>query len=306
MYDRRNSEFNGGSSGCQAGAGRNFHPIRIIKEPAERIDFSNVVQGTKLRHRGSKGTSARGSAVERFQASRARRTRWGFSVSYGEQIALRTQAELHEVAPAALVGVRSTAEDLFLERPEDLFLERLKRGEALAFEQLVAERTGDIYALLYRLTSDTEEARDLTQETFLRAFQAISKFRGDADLKTWLYRIAINQARNRWRWWRRRRRDATVSLDAPIGEREQTIATRLEDANSANPEQEALAHERENQLREALQSLRSAYREAVVLRDVEGLTYEEIAAALQINIGTVKSRLARGRLELRRKLEGSL
>lgn len=227
-------------------------------------------------------------------------------MSYGEPIALRMQAELNEVASAALVGVRATAEDIFLERSEDQFLERLKRGEAAAFEQLVAERSGDIYALLYRLTSDAEEARDLTQETFLRAFQAISKFRGDADLKTWLYRIAINQARNRWRWWRRRRRDATVSLDAPIGEREQTVASHLEDVTAVDPEQETLAHERERQLREALQSLRSAYRETVVLRDVEGLTYEEIAVALQINIGTVKSRLARGRLELRRKLEGSL
>lgn len=227
-------------------------------------------------------------------------------MSYGEQIALRAQAELNEVASAALVGGRPTAGDIFLERSEDQFLERLKRGEAAAFEQLVAEKSGDIYALLYRLTSDAEEARDLTQETFLRAFQAISKFRGDADLKTWLYRIAINQARNRWRWWRRRRREATVSLDAPIGEREQTVAAHLEDETAANPEQETLAHERERQLREALQSLRSAYRETVVLRDVEGLTYDEIAAALQINVGTVKSRLARGRLELRRKLEGSL
>jgi RNA polymerase sigma-70 factor, ECF subfamily len=218
-------------------------------------------------------------------------------VSYGEQIALRTQAELTEVASAALVGVRSTA--------EDQFLERLKRGETAAFEQLVAERTGDIYGLLFRLTSDVEEARDLTQETFLRAFQAIGKFRGDADLKTWLYRIAINQARNRWRWWRRRRRDATVSLDAPLGEREETVATRLEDANATDPEQEAMAHEREAQLRDALQDLRSSYREAVILRDVEGFTYEEIAATLQINIGTVKSRLARGRLQLRKKLEGS-
>jgi RNA polymerase sigma-70 factor (ECF subfamily) len=227
-------------------------------------------------------------------------------VSYGEQIALRTQAELNEVASAALVGVRSTAEDLFLERTEDQFLERLKRGDAAAFEQLVAEKTGDIYGLLFRLTGDTEEARDLAQETFLRAFQAIQKFRGDADLKTWLYRIAINQARNRWRWWRRRRRDATVSLDAPVGEREQTIAARLEDRNSSDPEQETLAREREHQLRQALGGLRGAYREAVVLRDIEGLTYEEIAATLQINLGTVKSRLARGRLELRRKLEGSL
>jgi len=227
-------------------------------------------------------------------------------VSYGEQIALRTHAELNEVAPAGLVGVRSTAEESFLERAEDQFLERLKRGDALAFEQLVADRTGDIYALLFRLTGDAEEARDLAQETFLRAYQAIQKFRGDADLKTWLYRIAINQARNRWRWWRRRRRDATISLDAPVGEREQTVAMRLEDTNAHYPEQETLAREREQQLRAALQGLRTAYREAVVLRDIEGLTYEEIAATLQINIGTVKSRLARGRLELRRKLESSL
>ena len=227
-------------------------------------------------------------------------------MSYGEQIALRTQAELNEVAPAAIVGDRSTAHDPFIERAEDQFLERLKRRDAAAFEQLVAERTGDIYGLLFRLTGDPEEAQDLAQETFLRAFQAIEKFRGDADLKTWLYRIAINQARNRWRWWRRRRRDATVSLDAKVGEREQTVATHLEDANASDPEQETLARERQRQLREALQGLRSAYRETVVLRDIEGLTYEEIAATLQINIGTVKSRLARGRLELRQKLESSL
>jgi RNA polymerase sigma-70 factor, ECF subfamily len=219
-------------------------------------------------------------------------------VSYGEQIALRTHAELNEVASAASIGVRSTA--------EDQFLERLRRGETAAFEQFVAERTGDIYALLFRLTSDPEEARDLTQETFLRAFQGIQRFRGDADLKTWIYRIAINQARNRWRWWRRRRRDATVSLDAPIGDHDQTIGSTLKNVDAIDPEQETLAHEREDQLREALQNLRSSYREAVVLRDVEGFSYEEIAATLQINIGTVKSRLSRGRLELRRMLEGSL
>ena len=219
-------------------------------------------------------------------------------MSYGEQIALRTHAELNEVASAASIVVRSPA--------EDQFLERLRRGETAAFEQFVAERSGDIYALLFRLTSDPEEARDLTQETFLRAFQGIQRFRGDADLKTWIYRIAINQARNRWRWWRRRRRDATVSLDATIGDREQTIGATLRDVDAIDPEQEALAREREGQLRDALQNLRSSYREAVVLRDVEGFSYEEIAATLQINIGTVKSRLSRGRLELRRKLEGSL
>ena len=114
--------------------------------------------------------------------------------------------DLEQVATAASVEPRATT--------ETQFIERLKRGDAAAFEVLVAERSGEIYGLLYRLTENSEEARDLTQETFLRAFQSIEHFRGDADLRTWIYRIAINQARNRWRWWRRRRRDSTVSLDS--------------------------------------------------------------------------------------------
>ena len=219
-------------------------------------------------------------------------------MSYGEQIALRGHADLKEVASAASTEVRSTV--------EDQFLERLRRGEVAAFERLVAERSSDVYALLYRLTSDAEEARDLTQETFLRAFQSISRFRGDADLKTWIYRIAINQARNRWRWWKRRRRDVTVSLDDKRGPGEQPLSASLRNEDAPDPEQETLAHEREGQLRSALLGLRSAYREAVILRDVEGFSYEEIATTLEISIGTVKSRLSRGRLELRRMLEGSL
>ena len=176
----------------------------------------------------------------------------------------------------------------------------------MAYERLVGEHSGDVYALLFRLTSDAEEARDLTQETFLRAFQSIDRFRGDASLKTWIYRIAINQARNRWRWWRRRRRDATVSLDATDEHRDQPLAATLANENSPSPEQQTLARERESQLREALCGLRESYRAAVILRDVEGFSYEEIAQTLQISIGTVKSRISRGRLELRRQLEGSL
>jgi RNA polymerase sigma-70 factor (ECF subfamily) len=218
-------------------------------------------------------------------------------VSYGEQIALR-HADLEEVASAAVLEVRSTA--------GDQFLERLRRGEAAAFERLVAEHSGDVYALLYRLTSDAEEARDLTQETFLRAFQSINRFRGDANLKTWIYRIAVNQARNRWRWWRRRKRDVTVSLDATDDRHKQPLGATLRNDDAVDPEQETLAHEREGQLREALLGLRQSYREAVILRDVEGFSYEEIADTLEISIGTVKSRISRGRLELRRKLEGSL
>jgi RNA polymerase sigma-70 factor (ECF subfamily) len=125
-------------------------------------------------------------------------------------------------------------------------------------------------------------------------------------LKTWIYRIAINQARNRWRWWRRRRRDATVSLDATNDQFEKPLAATLPSDNSPSPEQQTLARERETQIRDALCGLRQSYRVAVILRDVEGFSYEEIAQTLQISIGTVKSRISRGRLELRRQLEGSL
>jgi RNA polymerase sigma-70 factor (ECF subfamily) len=219
-------------------------------------------------------------------------------MSYGEQIALRGHADIQSVASAAEIELRTPT--------EDQFLEKLRRGDAMAYERLVAEHSGDVYALLHRLTSDAEEARDLTQETFLRAFQSIDRFRGDASLKTWIYRIAINQARNRWRWWRRRKREVTVSLDAGDDHREQPLSASLASKNSPSPEQEALAREREGRLREALIGLRHSYREAVILRDVEGFSYEEIAQMLQISIGTVKSRISRGRVELRRQLEGSL
>ncbi len=218
-------------------------------------------------------------------------------MSYGEPIALRGQIELEPVAPAASVEFRETA--------EAQFVERLKRGEAAAFDLLVSQRSGEIYGLLFRLTENSEEARDLTQETFLRAFQNIGRFRGEADLRTWIYRIAINQAQNRWRWWRRRRRDSTVSLDSTDGSRKQPLIATLTEGLH-NPEQATLAHERERALRSALQSLGRAYRETVILRDIEGFRYEEIAATLEISVGTVKSRLARGRQELRRRLEGSL
>ena len=219
-------------------------------------------------------------------------------MSYGEPIAIRGQMDLEQVASAASAEPRAAN--------DTQFIERLKKCDANAFEALVAERSGEIYGLLYRLTENTEEARDLTQETFLRAFQNIEHFRGEADLRTWIYRIAINQARNRWRWWRRRRRDVTVSLDFANDHRNKPLVATLRSEHGETPEQETLARERERVLRAALMDLRRVYREAVILRDIEGLTYEEVAAALQISVGTVKSRLARGRKELRKKLEGSL
>ena len=223
-------------------------------------------------------------------------------MSFGEPIALRVRAELERAADAA-----ASVEDRFGGSAEAQFLERLKAGDATAFNRLVEERHADIYALLYRLTEDAEEARDLTQETFLQAFRNIAGFRGDADLRTWLYRIAVNQARNRWRWWKRRRRDRTVSLDAPAGSESETpLSAGIRDEGAGDPERQAIARERERALLSALRTLSRSYREVIVLRDIEGLSYEEVARSLELNVGTVKSRLSRGRSELRRRLEGSL
>jgi len=187
-------------------------------------------------------------------------------------------------------------------REDDAFLDALRAGDSTAFEMLVDRYSSDIYALLYRLTDDPNDASDLTQDTFLRALRSVKGFRGDASLKTWLFRIAINESRNRFRWWKRRRRDVTVSLDVTIGDSDQTLHDTLADRGES-PEDSALAREREVKLGEALAQLKEVYREAVVLCDIEGLSYEETATALGVNIGTVKSRISRGRDELRRRLK---
>ncbi|HEX3101279.1 MAG TPA: sigma-70 family RNA polymerase sigma factor [Pyrinomonadaceae bacterium] len=185
---------------------------------------------------------------------------------------------------------------------DPVFIEKLKAGDETAFETLIDRYSGDIYALLYRLTENPEEASDLTQDTFLRAVRSIKTFRGESELKTWLFRIAINESRNRFRWWKRRKRDLTISLDATIGESETRISDTLAD-HSISPEERALSHEREAAISTALLEIQEVYREAIVLCDVEGLSYEETAAALGIGIGTVKSRISRGREELRRRLK---
>lgn len=187
---------------------------------------------------------------------------------------------------------------------EEMFIEQLQAEDAAAFDKLVTRYAADVYALLYRLTEDAEEAGDLTQETFLSALRAIKRFRGEADLKTWLFRIAINESRNRFRWWKRRRRDKTVSLDAPFGCTDTPLAETMS-SPQANPEKETLRRERETILVKALNELPEIYREAIVLCDIEGFSYEEISDTLKVNIGTVKSRIARGRDELRKKLTGS-
>jgi RNA polymerase sigma-70 factor (ECF subfamily) len=222
-----------------------------------------------------------------FEKGKRREMFFGKSITIGEE----------EMAAVAL-ATRATSVGSSVEAE---FIENLKSGDAAAFDTLVLRYTNDIYALLYRLTEDAEEASDLTQETFLQTFKAIKNFRGEADLKTWLYRIAINESRNRLRWWKRRRREKTDSLDAPIGGSETPLGETIS-GNFASPEDAILRREREKTLIKALRDLPGIFKEAVVLCDIEGLSYEEIAVALEINIGTVKSRIARGREELRRKL----
>ena len=186
---------------------------------------------------------------------------------------------------------------------ESEFIEKLRAGDAAAFDMFVNRYTSEIYAVLFRLTQDAQEAEDLTQETFLRALKAIRNFRGDADLKTWLYRIAVNESRNRFRWWKRRQREKTFSLDAEIKSGDKAIHETFS-GTSENPETETLRRERQTALRQALIKLPENFREAIILRDIQGLSYEEVAAALDANIGTIKSRIARGREELRKMLQG--
>ena len=212
---------------------------------------------------------------------------------FGKSIAF-DQEGLGEVASAAYdkhVFAAAEAE----------FLERLRNGEPEAFDNLITRYSGDIYAVLYRITESPEDASDLTQETFLSALRSIRSFRGDSELKTWLTRIAINHSRNRFRWWKRRKKDATISLDSPIGESDTSIGDSIA-GESESAEEAVLRRERETALRRALTQLPEHYREAIVLCDIEGYSYDEIAASLEINIGTVKSRIARGREELRKRL----
>jgi len=200
-------------------------------------------------------------------------------------------------------GAAITAAKLSFHGSDDpIFIDKLRAGDAVAFETMIDRYSSDIYALLFRLTENAEEAGDLTQETFMRALRSMKSFRGDAELKTWLFRIAINESRNRFRWWKRRKRNLTISLDANIGNSDTPLSDTLVD-RSISPEDAALEHEREYALKAALLDLPDVFREAIVLCDVEGLSYEETAAALGVGIGTVKSRISRGRSELRLRLK---
>ncbi len=217
----------------------------------------------------------------------------GRAMFYSKSITF-SEEDLKEAAVAAGPDVARSA--------EVAFIDDLRAGEAQAFDLLINRYSADVYALLVRLTGNSDEAGDLVQETFLKAIKSVGKFRGDSELKTWLFRIAINESRNRFRWWKRRRREKTVSLDAPIGDTDIRIHDTLS-TDAKDPEQSLLQDEYMRALHRALGGLPAVFREAIVLCDIEGQSYQEIADILEINIGTVKSRIARGRDEIRKQLK---
>ena len=184
-------------------------------------------------------------------------------------------------------------------------ISRLQAQDLSAFDELVSRFERVVYALCFRMLGDAEEARDAAQETFLKVFRGMSHFRGESGLKTWIYRIAINQAMNQRRWWRRRHRDETVSLDLSFDDPQMCLGNMIP-GKSASPEETAIAYEREQRIDKALKEIKEEFRAVLILREVEEMTYEEIAETMRISVGTVKSRIARGREELRRKLKGLL
>ena len=176
-------------------------------------------------------------------------------------------------------------------------VEMYRRGDAEAFARLVSLHESMVYNLAARLLGDGEEARDLSQDVFLQVYRTLGGFEGRSTLKTWIYRIVVNQARNRQRWWRRRRRERSCPIEDMTPADHARAAAGRPDADA--PFERLARGERARQLQGALLKLSFDHRAILLLREVEGLDCEEIAAALKIPQGTVKSRLARARESLR-------
>ena len=180
-------------------------------------------------------------------------------------------------------------------------LQRARAGDAEAFEQLIEPHVGRLYNYLARMVGDPADAEDLTQDAILRVHRAIGSFRGGATFQTWLYRIATNIAVDALR--RRARRSARVSsLDDPLQAEQGLVAREVRDTQR-DPQQRAEASELTAEVQKAIDQLSPKLRAVVVLFDLQGLTYDEIAQALALPLGTVKSRLFNARSRLRELLE---
>ena len=175
----------------------------------------------------------------------------------------------------------------------------LQAGSESAFDWLVTHYHGPVYSLSLSMLGDTADAADTVQEVFLKAFRGIRSFRRGSSLKTWLYRIAVREALNNRRWFKRHLQ-RNVSIDA---EREEGIVPVEVQDSTASPYEQMATHELQAAVQDALQEIPEVFRSAVILRDLEGLSYEEVAEVLDCSVGTVKSRILRGRRTLKELLE---
>ena len=176
-------------------------------------------------------------------------------------------------------------------------VQRCAARDQAACAELVADHQRMVLQLAVNLLGDRDEALDLSQEVFFRVFRTIHRFRGQSTLRTWIYRIAVNQARNRRRFWRRRHRADQVSLDAHMAAHGD-----FESVTEPAPDRLLAQKELAARIQRALDELPFDQRTVIVLREIDGLSYDEIAFSLGVAIGTVKSRLTRARQTLREEL----
>jgi RNA polymerase sigma-70 factor (ECF subfamily) len=180
---------------------------------------------------------------------------------------------------------------------EDALIRRAVQGDAVAFDRLVEQYSPRVYALAYRMIGSAEDAQDIAQEAFVRVYHALPRYKGEAAFSTWLYRIVTNVCYDELK--RRKRRPATFSeMESDEGEaRIDTLP-----GGGESPEDAALRRERQRTVQQAITTLPEHFRAVLVLYDLQGFSYQEIADILRQNVGTVKSRLNRARNLLREKL----
>lgn len=183
---------------------------------------------------------------------------------------------------------------------EEQLVKKSIQGDTVAFEELVFQYQNKIYALSYRYMGNEEDAYDMTQEAFLKAYRSLRTFKGDSSFGTWLYRVATNVCLDELR--RRKRRIVTLSLDEPLATDEGEVEKEIPDTS---PTADVLYEQKEfsKYIQNLLDQMKPEHKTVIVLRDVMELSYEEIAEVLDCSLGTVKSRLSRARNALRKKLD---
>jgi RNA polymerase sigma-70 factor, ECF subfamily len=206
---------------------------------------------------------------------------------------------MREILGSERPAVSDWANALSWGRDEAELVHELQAGSETAFDWLVTHYHAPVYNLILSMLADTSDAADGTQEVFLKAFRGIRNFRQGSSLKTWLYRIAIREALNHKRWFKRHLQK-NVSIDAPLGEGQAHVE--IADLG-ATPFELLASREIQVAVQGALQQVPEVFRTAVILRDLEGLSYEEVAEVLECSVGTVKSRILRGRRALKEILE---